>query len=213
MAELTPAINRRIRIAANAIVHAAKKPTNRHPKENSLWGVVASIQSSSMSLTIALNGNTTNEVAHIKYASSYSPTVGDTVYMVRKANDYFVLTAVNGNAGRLIQIGHTYALQGPLVVGTGAANDVPPFRVPVTGMVKLVRVVGATLSNSCTIDIKQNGSGVSGLTGLSVTTSATTFTPSGSVTVADLDSFDIVITAISGSPNGLGLTFCFDVTP
>lgn len=110
----------------------------------------------------------------------------------------------------------TYAVSGPLAIPSGASDYLPPFFMPVPvgqtwtliGIRAMVR--GAT---SVTVNIQQNGLTVAGLSGVIITTTATSFAPTNPAPVADGDYFAPVVTAISGTPDGLSCTFYFQVTP
>ena len=109
----------------------------------------------------------------------------------------------------------TYGVSGPLAVASGGANYLPPFFMPVPSgqsenLVGIRAVIRA--GTSATITIDQNGSAITGLTGINVTTTATTTLLGTPVAVADGDAFAPVITAVSGTPDGLSLSFEFDVT-
>lgn len=110
---------------------------------------------------------------------------------------------------------HSYSVSGLLAVPSGATNFLPPFNIPISAS-ETVTLAGVMASirggTSVTVEIQQNGSNVSGLGALVVTTTpgftAATVPPS----VANDDSFAIIVTAISAIPDGLSLTFYFDVT-
>lgn len=102
------------------------------------------------------------------------------------------------------------------MVPSGATNFLPPFFMPVPlgQTVSLMSVIGVVNGGtSVTLDVQQNGSGVTGLTGLTITTSPSSAGPTSATAVANNDQFAVVITAISGTPDGLSLSFYFDVTP
>ena len=110
----------------------------------------------------------------------------------------------------------TYAVQGLLAVPSGATNFLPPFFLPVpvgqtwtlVGVRAMVR--GGT---SATFNIQHNGTTIGGLSGIVVTTTAGTSTPTVGEAILDGDYLAPVITAISGTPDGLSMSFYFQVTP
>jgi len=108
---------------------------------------------------------------------------------------------------------YTYSVSGTLYVPSGSANYLPPFFFPVPSnqTVTLVSVIGMVRSGSCDLSIDKNGTGITGLTGLTFSTSASTHTPTSTVTVADNDYFAPVISSVS-SADGLSLTFYFKIT-
>ena len=112
-----------------------------------------------------------------------------------------------------IAIPHTYAVTGPIVVPSGATGYLPTFFMPVppgqTCALVGVRYMIRTPSDSCTIEIQQNGTNITGMTGLSVTSSPTTTTLSTAMDVFDNDHFNVVVTAIGTAPDGLSATFYF----
>ena len=110
----------------------------------------------------------------------------------------------------------TYAVSSLIAVPSGATNFLPPFFLPVpAGQTWFLVGVRAMIraGTSATMDIQQNGVGVGGLTGIVVTTTAATTLATTPSPVVDGDYFAPVFTAISGTPDGLSLSFYFQVTP
>lgn len=107
----------------------------------------------------------------------------------------------------------TYAVQGLIAVPAGATNFLPPFFFPVppnqrallVGVRYVVR--GAT---SVTFNITQNGTAV--ITGAVATTTAGESDVTTYIDVNDGDMFAVLVTAISGTPDGLTVSFYWDVT-
>jgi hypothetical protein len=116
---------------------------------------------------------------------------------------------------KTMRICHNYSVAGPLAVPSGATNFLPGFFMPIpTGQSAELAGVYAVVrgTTSATMSINQNGSAVSSLSALTVTTTAG-FTACGTPpTVANGDAFAPVISSISGTPDGLSLSFFFDVT-
>jgi hypothetical protein len=109
----------------------------------------------------------------------------------------------------------TYAVSGLIAVASGATNYLPPFFFHVTSgvTVKLVSVRAVVRSaTSATISVNQNGASVSGLSAVVVTTTPTTTAATTPPSVADGDEFAIVVSSITGTPDGLTLTFFFEIT-
>ena len=104
----------------------------------------------------------------------------------------------------------TYSVSGTLVVPSGATGYLPPFfKVFAPGAVlTLIGIIAMVRSGSCTLSIDQNGTAVTGLTGLSITTTATTTTLATPVAVSLNDYFAPVISAVSAA-DGLSLTLVF----
>lgn len=107
----------------------------------------------------------------------------------------------------------TYSVSGALAVPSGATNYLPPFFkvFPSNVTYTLIGIEAMVRSGSCTISIDQNGSAVSGLSAVSVTTSATTTNATSPASVTSGDYFSPVITAVSLA-DGLSLTFIFGKT-
>ena len=136
-------------------------------------------------------------------------------------NNGLVLTSVGNGSNAsvwtssplVLTLPYTYSVSGLLAVPSGYINYLPPFFFPVPSVqtVTLVSVIGMVRSGSCTLSIDKNGAGITGLTGLTFTNSATSHAPTSTVTVANNDHFAPVISAVS-SADGLSLTFYFQVT-
>ncbi|HEU4914329.1 MAG TPA: hypothetical protein VFT16_02890 [Candidatus Saccharimonadales bacterium] len=62
-----------------------------------------------------------------------------------------------------------------------------------------------------TVSLQRNGTNISGFTGISVTTTSTTTDPAN-VQLADGDMLQLVVTAISGSPQNLSVSLIFEAT-
>lgn len=113
----------------------------------------------------------------------------------------------------VLTLPYTYSVSGTLAVAFYEVDYLPPFFFPVPSgqTVTLVSVIGMVRSGSCTLSIDKNGAGITGLTGLTFTNSATSHAPTSTVTVANNNYFAPVISAVS-SADGLSLTFYFQVT-
>jgi hypothetical protein len=136
-----------------------------------------------------------------------------------------------GNAGQLLGVvngfpqwtnpivrdGRHYAVSGLLAVANQATNYLPPFNfsLPSGQTAVLSKLRGhIRAGTNVVMHITQNGSNVifpSGSTTITLTPTGTTFTPTTPPAVADEDAFAPVITTTSGNPDGLSLTFYFDV--
>ena len=107
----------------------------------------------------------------------------------------------------------TYSVQGLIAVPSGATNYLPPFFMPVpTGQRALfvgVRYI-VRAGTSVTFNVTQNGTVV--ITGAVATTTATETDLTTYLDVNDGDLFAVVVTAISGTPDGLTVGFYWDVT-
>ena len=114
-----------------------------------------------------------------------------------------------------VRISNTYAVAGPLQIQSGATGYLPPFYAPVpSGQTATLQTVKASIraGTSVTLGIQQNGVPIAGLTGIVVTTAPTVFTPTIAPAIADGDAIAVVLSSVSGSPDGLSLSIAFDVT-
>jgi hypothetical protein len=107
-----------------------------------------------------------------------------------------------------VVIPHTFAVGGDIVVPSGDTDYIPPFFVNVPSG-KLVNLVSCrhriNSGTSATVKVQRNGVDVTGFTGISVTTTATTTNPAD-IAIANNDMIAIVVTAISGTPRSLSFT-------
>jgi hypothetical protein len=112
-----------------------------------------------------------------------------------------------------VRLAHTFALNGALVVASGASGYIPPFFVPVpTGQTAIVRAVRAMCrAGSCALTIQKNGAGLTGLIGIGVDNVAFT-TAAGSTSdnqLADGDAIAPIITSVNFA-DGLSLSIFVD---
>lgn len=116
---------------------------------------------------------------------------------------------------KTMRVERTYTVSGLLAVPSGASSFLPPFFMPIpTGQsAKLVAVRAQVRGGtSATLAVNQNGSAVSSMSALVVTTSAATTAVGTPPSVADGDAFAPVIASIAGTPDGLSLSLYFDIT-
>ena len=115
-----------------------------------------------------------------------------------------------GNNGRF-QITKTYAVLGPI-----ANYTFPRFTmsVPSGQTVGLIAVIAVLSAGTVTVDVKQNGTGITGLTAISVSTTTTGYVnpTTNPTSVSDLDYFQITTTS-SSSTGDLSVDFVFEITP
>ena len=115
----------------------------------------------------------------------------------------------DANGGEF-QITKSYAVLGPLV-----AYTFPSFSmsVPSLQQVSLVAVITQLSAGTATVEITQNGTGITGLTSLSVTTASSGYVaPTGTTTVADLDRFSFILSSPS-STGDIVIDYVFAITP
>jgi len=113
-----------------------------------------------------------------------------------------------------IVVPHTFTLSGTVIVPVGQTDFICPFfvKVPSTQTVKLIsarhRINSGT---SATVKLQNNGSDITGFTGISVTTTAADTDPAD-VTLANNDLISLVVTAVSGTPQNMSFTLFFEYT-
>lgn len=110
----------------------------------------------------------------------------------------------------------TYSVQGNVSVPSGNSNSLPPFFAPVLTNVTNARLRGAMSvceSGSLTFSLNQNGTAIAGMSGLNVTsTESALLTPTGTITFAQGDLIQPVVTAVSSpQPIGWSLVIWIDV--
>jgi hypothetical protein len=108
---------------------------------------------------------------------------------------------------------HTVAVAGAIAVPSGGTNYIPPFYEPVpSGRAKTL--VGARYvcrTGTVTFNVTQNGSVVSGYSGLGASSTAASVTPTA-VSVNDGDLFAVVVTAVASTPDSLTVSLIFATT-
>jgi hypothetical protein len=111
-------------------------------------------------------------------------------------------------------VNRTYVITGAIGLPSGATNYIPPFPyVLLNGeTVYLVGIQAAVRTGTVTLQINQNGTGIAGLTSVSVTSTSTYFTPTNPALVTSGDLFAPVVTAIGSTPDGMFVDFVFSVT-
>lgn len=120
-------------------------------------------------------------------------------------------TGVTGPAA-IVNNEHTWAIGGEIKVPSGDTDFIPPmFAMKRTNeTVKLTKCrYKINSGTSVTAKLTQNGSDVSGFTGISVGTTAGTTDPAD-VTLADGDAIALVVTAVSGTPKNLSFTIVLE---
>lgn len=109
-----------------------------------------------------------------------------------------------------------YAVSGLIAVPSGATNYLTPFFQSVL-LGQTISLVGVwcvvRAGTSVTLTIDHNGTAVGGLSGISVTTTKGYTAATNPESVIDGDLFAPVVTAISGTPDGMTVSFVFQVTP
>lgn len=114
-----------------------------------------------------------------------------------------------------------YAVSGVIAVPSGATNYLPSHYIPLLGSspgqkVSLVGIACYSRTAGVTFKIQHNGTDVgSPFTWTTTTSWVADYSASSNlpITVATGDYFAPVVTSISGTPDGLGVTFIYEVTP
>jgi len=134
-----------------------------------------------------------------------------------------VLTATSGTAAtwqspsgfsKTIRLPHTWAISGEIKTQQGDTYFLIPFFVSLASGQKAVLSSCRHKINSgksVTVTVQRNDSNVTGFTGLSVTTTATTTDPAD-VALANNDKIAIVVGGVSGTPKNLSFTLFIDYT-
>jgi len=108
-----------------------------------------------------------------------------------------------------------YSVSGLLGVPSGSLSFLPGFFFPVPGT-QTAHLVGVRAKirggTSVTLAVQQNSSNVTGLSSLTITTTPASTAATSTPSVADGDYFAPVISSIGTNPDGLSLSFYFDIT-
>lgn len=110
--------------------------------------------------------------------------------------------------------GQSWTIGGFVNAAQGDIDYINPIFVSVTAGQTLNLVSCRYRINSgtsVTVKLQRNGADITGFTGLSVTTTTTTTDPAD-VLLADGDMLQLVVTAVSGSPQNLSFTAFFETT-
>jgi hypothetical protein len=130
-----------------------------------------------------------------------------------KTDDNFIVggnLTVNGtfSTASVTKIPHTWGISGPVAVASGDTDYILPFFIPVKSGTT-VRIIGAKYrinsGTSVTAKLQLDGVDATGFTGISITTTAASTTPTA-VTVTDGQMLALVVTAVSGSPKNMTFT-------
>jgi hypothetical protein len=186
----------------------SKTPITNAPSFSEIWGVVESISAGPpKTLGVKLQGSPTASVG-LTFLGSYQPTVGDYVLCLKYGNDLKVIGTTSG-VGMGMQIPFSFAVQG-LLVASGGENTPPPFPMPVPDgqIVKITavrhKILGGT---SCNVDFQRNGSAISGLSGITINTTAASDVLSTPLELSNNDELGIYINSIDDAPYGLMAAF------
>jgi hypothetical protein len=121
---------------------------------------------------------------------------------------------VLGDQSKVIRQGHTWAIAGEVRVASGDTDFLMPFFVSLANG-QTAKIVSCRYKinsgTSATVNVQRNGSNVSGLTGLNVSTTANTTTPT-SIDLSENDQLSLVITSVNGTPKNLSFTIFIEHT-
>ena len=185
--ELGSATRRQIDRVAGAIRKSAAKPLPNEPGVKLTWGVVSALNTGPpLSLDVKIEGSASANTK-VRYLSSYSPTVGDTVMCTWHGRDLVVVGAMAPTGG-----GSGYAsLTGAGETATpGALVQAGPFTVENT----------AAFGSGTGIDLKDTGDA-----GILITNNGTNITYAGAgICIDDPDMYGVTIVTganpYTGSP-------------
>jgi hypothetical protein len=164
-----------IRELADAIVARAAKAKPNTPKFRVVWAVVSAVDAGpppTLEIYVAGNSNLTTGV---NYLLSYTPAIGDTVMCTWHGKDLVVIGALSGTSGGGLQIPITYAIVGPLTADYTYPGPFIP--VPEGQSVKILHAVADISSGSANVTLKDNGTDITDLTAIDISSSPYTVTP------------------------------------
>lgn len=179
--------------------------------------------SDSQTLTNKTITGSTNTIASSQLRTTGSDVVVSgaappTTNQVLRATSATTATWQTLNLSKTFRYGQTWAIAGPINVPSGNVDFINPFYVSLAAgqTASLVsaryRINGGT---SVTFSVRRNGftagQNVTGFTGLSATTTATTTDPAN-VALANNDQLAIVVTTVSGTPQNLSVTLFIEYT-
>lgn len=112
-----------------------------------------------------------------------------------------------------LRMPHTWAVAGEIKVPAGNADVIPGFFVPPLAAGQTVKLVSARhqigAGTSVTAKLQRNGVDITGFTALSVTTTSTLTDPAD-VSLAAGDYVQLIVTAVSGTPQNLSFTLSLE---
>lgn len=156
-------------------------------------------------------------VTNLSYSSLslVKMNAANTFSLLVTPNDSTKILDGAGNYSKIqFRLPHAYTVSGEIKVPSGDTDFINGFFVPVpTG--QTVKIVSCRYiinsGTSATVKLQKNGSDITGFTGISVTTTAASTTPT-SVSLADNDKINLVVTAVSGTPKNMSFTIFLEYT-
>jgi hypothetical protein len=184
--------------------------TSTYPSPPFILGLERGTPNQEVALCTAKpNGTTFTVIRGYDGTSPLAHLVGSTVEHTSAAIDFREANTL------VLRQSQTYSVSGALAVPSGSVGFLPGFFFPVPGT-QTVTLVGVRAQihggTSVALAVQQNGTPVSGLSALSVTMSPAFTAAIGPPSVTDGDYFAPVISSIIGAPDGLSLSFYFDIT-
>lgn len=189
---------------------------NEHGKMDLARGVITQLTGYQPGFVgVKIDASTTTVACEV--LGTYSPSVGDVVEILALGDRAVILGAVGTPGNQPVDA--NYCISGFIIPWvSGALNWIPFHKKTAQGILTLSKI-SASLhgGTNCTIDIYQGTTLLSaaGLSGLTVTTTDTSWTPSQIITVgktANTSRFRPQVTAISGTPDGLNIDFIYTST-
>lgn len=115
----------------------------------------------------------------------------------------FVSSGTGQNNGRWtpLTFDKEWAVMGPVVATSGATGYLPPWIA--STVCQLLSISVQVRSGSLTLDFKQNGTAIAGMTWLAVSTTVSSYSPTNTVMVSIGDLLGPVVDTISSAPDGL----------
>jgi hypothetical protein len=146
--------------------------------------------------------------AHDASAISYAGGTGMSATDVEAAIDELATEKSNTTHTHDSAWSKTVAVQGEVKVPSGAVDYLVPFTVHVeSGETLTITKVYDAVRSGTSVTYKLTKNGVDEITGLSATTTHNS-TDTADFTVVDGDRLAVVVTAVSGTPDGLEVTIC-----
>jgi len=112
-----------------------------------------------------------------------------------------------------LNVPHTWAVGGEIKVPSGNLDVIPGMIVPTLASGQTARIIEARYrigaGTSATVKLQKNGSDITGMTGISVTTTQATTTPTA-VSLAAGDHIQPIVTAVSGAPQNMTVTLTIE---
>lgn len=115
---------------------------------------------------------------------------------------------------KTIRRGHTWAISGEIKVPVGDTDFLMPFFISLASgetakIVKARYVINS--GTSATVKLQKNDVDITGFTGMSVTTTATSTDPTD-VTIVEDDKLALVVTGVAGTPTNMTFTMFIEYT-